>query len=204
MTIPDADLCQLLADDLSRYFDLMVTRFQQRLMAFAFRLTGSRPEAEDILQEAFLGAFVTLEHFPPDRIRALHLQAWLYKITLHAYHHQHRGARVQLIPLAEGEDAPEIRLEDATEDQPEQFIERIEQQQELLALLAELPDRYRIALTCYYFEHLSYHEIADLLDQPLGTVKSAIHRGLRQLRALLVSHHEGSQAWKPAPYARDH
>jgi RNA polymerase sigma-70 factor (ECF subfamily) len=52
-------------------------------------------------------------------------------------------------------------------------------------LLWQLPEASRVAITCYYFAFLSYQEIAEMLDQPLGTVKSTIFRGVRQLRAML-------------------
>ncbi len=187
MTSADDALCDALASDLPGHFSQLVERFQQRLFAFALRLTASRQDAEDIVQEAFVGAYVSLENYPPQRIRTLRLQAWLYKVTLYAWQHQRRAhppEGVSLAPLAES-NAHEVA--DAFEEQPARFFERLEQRQEVLASLALLPERYRIPLTCYYLEHLSYQEIADLLDQPMGTTKSAIHRGLAQLRVLLTS-----------------
>jgi RNA polymerase sigma-70 factor (ECF subfamily) len=184
MTGSDSDLCALLAQDLAGSFDHLVLCFQVRLFAFALRLTSNRPDAEDIVQEALLGAYVSLEQYPPERIRALHLQAWLYRIVFHTYQHHRRGAQVHLMPLSTEDDKPEMQVAD-TLPSLEDAIEQIEQRHEMLAALARLPDRYRIPITCLYYLHLTYPEIADLLDQPLGTVKSSIHRGLRQLRALL-------------------
>jgi RNA polymerase sigma-70 factor, ECF subfamily len=198
MALSDSDLCALLAYDLSHYFDQMVLRFQIRLFAFALHLTGSRPNAEDILQDAFMGAYISLENYTPERIRTLQLQPWLYRIVLHTYQHYQRGSQVHLVPLGADEDASEIEIVDTVMLSPEQFIEQLEQQQEIQAALAVLPDRYRIPVTCYYFAHLSYQEIADLLDQPLGTVKSAIHRGLRQLRTLLSTQERGDVSWNPS------
>lgn len=195
MSCTDADLCRRLADDLPQAFDALVTRFQQRLFAFALRLTGSRSDAEDILQEALLGAYVSLEQYPPERIRTLQLQAWLYKITLHAYQHHRRGARLQLISFDTEEEASLQEIPESATEQPEFVLERWEQQQALLALLAQLPEHARIALTCYYFEDLRYQEIADLLNVPLGTVKSLLHRGVRQLRTRLAATQEGDASW---------
>jgi RNA polymerase sigma-70 factor (ECF subfamily) len=93
-----------------------------------------------------------------------------------------------------------FEIADRTEEQPEMLFERLESQQELEQLLMQLPERYRVGITCYYFEHLSYQEIAELLDQPIGTVKSSIFRGIRLLRMLLQndSNQEGSEyvTWK--------
>src|SRR5579859_375171 len=61
-------------------------------------------------------------------------------------------------------------------------------------MVASLPERYRITLTCYYFECMNYQEVAELLDQPVGTVKSTISRGVCLLRNLLKK--EGAEAMK--------
>jgi RNA polymerase sigma-70 factor (ECF subfamily) len=66
--------------------------------------------------------------------------------------------------------------------EPDRLFESSERRQTLEALVAALPDRYREAVSLYYFEEFSYQEIADLLEQPLGTIKSAIHRGIGLLR----------------------
>jgi RNA polymerase sigma-70 factor (ECF subfamily) len=47
--------------------------------------------------------------------------------------------------------------------------------------------RYRVAVACYYFEEMNYQEVADLLEQPVGTVKSTVHRGIRLLRTMLLT-----------------
>lgn len=182
----DARLCAALADNVPDNFDKLINRFQRRLFAFALRLTGRYQDAEDVLQEAFVAAFVSLENYPPERIRTLQLQAWLYKVTLHTY--QHRNRRVKAPDIAPIEDVPEGALAQDAAEQPEVIFERMERRQELLTNLERLPERYRIPTTCYYLEHMSYQEIADMLDQPLGTVKSAIHRGLAQLRLRLTPH----------------
>jgi RNA polymerase sigma-70 factor (ECF subfamily) len=195
MTRPDDDLREALADDLVGQFTQLVERFQQRLFAFALRLTGSRQDAEDIVQEAFVGAYVSLENYPSSRIRALQLQAWLYKITLHTYLHHRRGASTHYASLTLTDDAAMREVADAPEEQPDLIFERGEQRTELLALLAQLPERYRIPITGYFLEFMTYQEIANLLDQPLGTVKSAIHRGLARLRAQLTERGKEGQPW---------
>jgi RNA polymerase sigma-70 factor (ECF subfamily) len=135
----------MLARDLAGSFDHLVLRFQVRLFAFALRLAGNRPDAEDIVQEAFIGAYVSLEQYSPERIRALHLQAWLYRIVLHTYQHHHRGAQVHVVPLSTA-DEQEMLVAD-TIPSTEDVIEQIEQRHEMQAMLEQLPDRYRIPIT---------------------------------------------------------
>ena len=78
-----------------------------------------------------------------------------------------------------------VEQEEDQREQPEVSFERAERREELETLVAALPDRYREAVSLYYFEELSYQQIANLLDQPLGTVKSSVHRGIRLLRKQL-------------------
>ena len=179
------ELPLLLATDLCQYYTDMVLFYQNRLYTFAYRLTGNAHDAEDIVQEAFVGAYVSLEQYPPQRIQTLKLRSWLYRVTLNVFNHHTRGARLHLVPLNLSEESQALALEDDVDERPEALFEQQELQQELEGLVTQLPERYRIAITCYYFEQLNYQEIAELLDQPVGTVKSTVSRGVRLLRPLL-------------------
>ena len=92
---------------------------------------------------------------------------------------------MHVVALDIAEESPYLEIEDKENDSPEILFENQELRQELDILVARLPERYRVAITCYYFEHLSYQEIAELLDQSIGTVKSTIFRGIRQLRGMV-------------------
>ena len=177
-----SDVPELLATDLDRYFQQLVLSFQQRLYAFALRQTGSPQDAEDIVQEAFIRAYHALADYPPERIRVIKLQSWLYKITLNIFYRHRSSTRLQCIPLDLSEESALLEIEDDGREQPEKVLENREDLRELEALLSQLPQQFRIAVSCYYFEELSYREIAELLNQPIGTVKSNVHRGTLLLR----------------------
>ncbi|HEV2655626.1 MAG TPA: RNA polymerase sigma factor [Ktedonobacteraceae bacterium] len=178
-----SDLLELLANDLNRYFQQLVLSTQQRLYVFALRQTGSPQDAEDIVQEAFIRAYHALADYPPERIRMMKMQAWLYKITLHIfYRHSSNDARLHCTPLDITETSELLEIEDDGHERPEKVLEEREDLRELEALIARLPEQYRIAVSCYYFAELSYREIADLLHQPIGTVKSNVYRGTQLLR----------------------
>ena len=181
----DQELLALLATDLYQHFKQVVIRYQHRLYAFARRLTISPQDAEDIVQEAFVSAYVSLENYPPQRIQTLKLQPWLYRVTLNVYTHHARGSHLHLVPLHLTDDSPFLEIADREDERPEAIFEHLERHQELEALIAQLPERYRVSVTCYYFEHLNYQEIAELLDSPVGTIKSNVSRGIRLLRTLL-------------------
>lgn len=175
----------LLAQDLDGYFSQLVMTYQDRLYTFAFRLAESAQDAEDIVQEALLGAYVTLSHYPTARIRMLKLRPWLYKVTLNVFRNHKRGARILSVPLDMSEGSQILELQSKDEDDPAHFFEEVEHHQEVAELVRTLPEQYRLVVTCYYFEELSYQEIVELLDQPLGTVKSRLHRGIQILRQQL-------------------
>src|SRR5258708_8638845 len=165
----------------------MAASYQDRLYAFAFLLTGSFQDAEDIVQEALLGAYITVTHYTVERIQTLKLRPWLYKLTLNVFRNSRRKSRLPAIPLDLSEESQVLELSDPAGDNPELFFENTESQQEMAKLVLTLPEQYRLVITCYYFEDLSYQEIAELLDQPLGTVKSRLHPNLKLLKQTIQS-----------------
>ncbi len=176
------DLLELLATDLDRYFQQLVLSSQQRLYVFALRQTGSPEDAEDIVQEAFIRAYHALADYPAERIRIMKLLPWLYKITLNIFYRYRSGSRLQCMPLDLSEDSLLLDIEDDEREQPEKILEEREELRELESLISQLPEQYQVAVSCYYFAELSYREIAELLNQPVGTVKSNVHRGVLLLR----------------------
>ena len=185
MAVSDGQLSMQLAADLDCYFSQLVLTYQHRLYAFALRQSGSRQDAEDIAQEAFIRAYYALCDYPPERIRLIKLQPWLYKITLNVFYERLRQARLPLVPLDVTEESIHLDIEDDWREQPDAALENREGIHELEALVHTLPKQYREAVNLFYFEDLSYREIGELLNCPLGTVKSNLHRGTKLLRKTL-------------------
>jgi RNA polymerase sigma-70 factor, ECF subfamily len=184
----EEDLLSLLATDLDRHFRQLVVLYQQRLFSFAIRLVGSPQDAEDIVQETFLRAYHALKSYPVLKVRALRLRQWLYTITLNIFRNRQRKPEHQSIPLDTSEDSLLLEIEDQSCG-PDEEANRHEWRLEMQ--LASLSERYRVAITLYYFEDLSYAEIAELLNQPIGTVKAHVHRALRQLHKALEAQTNG-------------
>lgn len=182
----------LLAADLDQYFEQLMVVYQHRLFTFALRQAGNAQDAEDIVQEAFLRAYHALKDYPAQRVQALHLQQWLYKITLNVYRNHARRVEPQITPLDMSEGEPCLEIEDQSIE-PDEEVGWREWRQELEERLASLPQPYRLAVGLHYFEGMSHHEIAELLRLPDGTVKAHVHRGIQLLRkALATQHHEMS------------
>ena len=182
MALNEKDLPELLADDLDGHFKQLVSTYQHRLYGFALRQTGRPDDAEDIVQEAFIRAYYALTDYSQERIHMLRLQPWLYKITLNVLHVRMRKSGLQSVPLDMSEDSIALEVEGDWRDQPEVIVADSEFLRELESLVLTLPERYRAVVNLYYFEGHSYREIAELLAQPIGTVKSQLYRGTQLLR----------------------
>jgi RNA polymerase sigma-70 factor, ECF subfamily len=186
MDAGDSQIVALLATDLKHSYERLVSTYWHRLKAFILRQAGSPQDAEDIVQEAFVRAYYALEVYSEQRILALKVRPWLYKITWSVYcnHMEHAKPRAS-IPLDISEDSIFLELQDDGHQQPEEVFESGERRRELIALVDTLPRRYREVVSLHYFEDLSYQEIADIFNQPAGTVRVSVHRGVRLLRKVL-------------------
>lgn len=186
MTPDDTGMPDLLAGDLDRYFGQLVLTYEARLYAFMVRQTGSAQEAEDIVQEAFMQAYFALGRYSQQQRAAIALRPWLYKIALNIFYGRLRKPGLPVVALDFSEEGPHLAIEEDQEQQPEALFEKEEELRELGALLNQLPEHYRTVINLFYFADLGYQEIANLLNLPLGTVKSHMHRGIQRLRRVLA------------------
>ncbi|HEY8601393.1 MAG TPA: sigma-70 family RNA polymerase sigma factor [Thermomicrobiales bacterium] len=178
-------LLTALAADLDGTFEGLVTAYQGRLYGFALRFCGDRRDAEEIAQDAFIRAYRALHGYDAARIRELALRPWLYQITINVARNHARKRRPHITPLdAEPghDEATNQILADDRSQRPEAIVERAETGALLASLVTDLPARYRAAVILRHIAGLPYPEVAATLDQPLGTVKANIHRGVQLLR----------------------
>ena len=182
----DKDLSAALAANLDAAFEQLVLCYQRRLYAFALRMCGSPEDAEEIVQDALVRAYRALKVYPGERVRALALRPWLFQITVNVARNRARVRRPAVLSLQRHDEAEVVEPADDEREQPEIRAEHSERQRELAALVLELPARYRAAVVLRHVDGLSYGEIAGILDQPVGTVKANVHRGVRALRETLV------------------
>src|ERR1700752_1051329 len=167
-------------------FDHIVDEFQRRLDGFALRMTGNREDAEEIVQDAFVRAYRALGKMSLEQRSELRLQPWLYTITLNVTRNRLRSKRPTNVALDALAD-PDALLNETQEgpDQPEQIIERGADMVLVEQALLKLPMHLRAAATLRFIEGRSHPEIAEILNQPIGTVKSHVHRAVRILRKIL-------------------
>lgn len=167
-------LAEFLKGDDHAFSDLM-RRHEDRIFGLAFRMTGSRPDALDATQEAFVAAFRQASTFRGDSA----LATWLYRIAINACHDLLRKRARQ--PAPEAEPVPPHRDRD-----PEPFVdETVALRLDVAQALAGISDEYREAVVMHDLGGIPYQEIARITGVSVGTVKSRISRGRRRLARLL-------------------
>jgi len=159
-------------------WDEVVEQHSDRVFRLAYRLTGNRPDAEDLTQEVFVRVFRSLDTYTPGTF-----EGWLHRITTNLFlDGARRKQRIRFDALSDERaarltspaPAPELAVADRT------FDDDIE------TALATLPPDFRAAVVLCDVEGLSYEEIAEIMDAKLGTVRSRIHRGRTMLRKALA------------------
>jgi RNA polymerase sigma-70 factor (ECF subfamily) len=151
----------------------LVEQHYASLYRYAYRLSGSASDAEDLTQDAFCQAQLKLGQLR-ESCRA---KAWLFSILRNRYLHRVRDARKQqTVPLEYVGDLADRLPEPLPEIDPQQL------QQEL----NELPEEFRTPLILFYFEDFSYRDIAEQMDVPMGTVMSRLARAKAHLRSRLL------------------
>jgi RNA polymerase sigma-70 factor (ECF subfamily) len=174
-TGPDRLLVERAQGGDRRAFDLLVLRYQHRLVNLIGRYVRDHAEVLDIAQEAFIKAYRALPGFRGDSS----FYTWLYRIAINtAKNHlaaQGRRAGQGAVDVREAErvDAPPELRETAT---PERLVLRDEVQQVVLEALEALPEDLRTAISLRELEGMSYEDIALAMDCPIGTVRSRIFR----------------------------
>jgi RNA polymerase sigma-70 factor (ECF subfamily) len=168
------------------HFEAIVDDYQRRLYGFALRMTGNREDAEEIVQDAFVRAYRALGKMSAAQRADLRLQPWLYTITLNVTRNRLRGKRPTNVALDALAD-PDAILRGSNEGplQPETIVEQNTEVALVERALLQLPMHLRAAATLRFIEGRSHPEIAEILHQPIGTVKSHVHRAVRILRRIL-------------------
>jgi RNA polymerase sigma-70 factor (ECF subfamily) len=169
---------QTLAGD-GAAFGQLVRRYQDRLFNTLVYVTGSRPEAEDVVQDTFVQAFTKLNSFQ----QRSSFYTWVYRIAFNLWASKRRRRRREM-SLEFGREVAGHELADAT-DSPLQQLERQEQIGLIRLALETLNDEARAILTLREMDGCCYETIAEILELPVGTVRSRLHRARLQLKRQL-------------------
>jgi RNA polymerase sigma-70 factor (ECF subfamily) len=157
-------------------FEALFRQYERLVYRTAYLITGSREAAEDALQEVFVSVWKSRHTYNPDKGR---LTTWLHRITVNQCSRKKPAKRPISISLEEkGIDLPEMKHQ----SQPEAILINKQEYERLLKAMDSLDVKHRSVLVLRYFNDLSYQEIAQALEIPLGTVKSRLNQSLRYLK----------------------
>ncbi|HEX7341651.1 MAG TPA: RNA polymerase sigma factor RpoE [Rhodanobacteraceae bacterium] len=179
----------------TRAFDLLVRKYQHKVVGLISRYVADRSECQDVAQEAFLRAWRAIQSFRGDSA----FYTWMYKIAVNT-------AKNHLVAMHRRPPNDDVAIEDAVYGPganklyetatPEHEMMRQEIEQTVVSTVQQLPEELRTAITLREVEGLSYEEIAKVMDCPIGTVRSRIFRARdaidQQLRPLLPGHEEST------------
>ncbi len=151
----------------------LAERHYVELYRYALSVLREERAAEDAVQDAFERAFAALGRYPEERLRAMRLRPWMYRITLNVARNRLRERRE--VPVEEISSAGVALSEEGREGV-----------MDVLAALGRLPERQRVAVTLRYLQDLPYAEISGVTGWPEGTAKTLVRRGVARLRKIVA------------------
>jgi RNA polymerase sigma-70 factor (ECF subfamily) len=168
-------------------FQQQAMQYAPQLYSAAMRMTRKNADAEDLVQETYLRAYRSFHTFED----GTNLRAWLFRILTNTYINSYRSKqrRVQETGLNDVEDLylyRRISGVDAASRSAEDTLMDLFTDDEVKAALEALPESFRMPVLLADVEEFSYKEIAEMLDIPIGTVMSRLHRGRKAMQKALV------------------
>ncbi len=158
-----------------RAFDLLVGKYQHKIVSLVSRYIPDHAEALDVSQEAFIKAYRAIGRFRGESA----FYTWMYRIAINtAKNHLVSQSRRPPLSDIDAQDAEQFQVETRLKEQgsPEHELLKDEIENTIHAAIADLPDDLRVAITLREMEGMSYEDIATTMDCPIGTVRSRIFR----------------------------
>ncbi len=163
-------------------FDALMRRYERKIYNFSYRLCGNYDEASDITADTFVRLYNSLGSFRGDSS----FITWLFRIVTNIFLDQRKRVKarpqVSLEEMIELEDMSVTRQVEDTGPSPEDRAVGAERTDILQTAINSLPEYQRLMIVMYHTESRSYEEIAEMLDLPIGTVKSRLNRARLSLR----------------------
>jgi len=158
-------------------FETLFHDYEKLVYRTAYLITSNKEAAENILQEVFVSVWKSRHTYDPKKGK---LTTWLHRITVNQCSKNKSGKATTAISLEEkGVDPPDMKHQ----SQPAEILVSKMEYEQLLRALDALDTKHRSVLVLRYFNDLSYQEIAEALEIPLGTVKSRLNQSLKYLKA---------------------
>ena len=165
-------------------FEELVRRYQRPMIAYVYRMTNNYDAALDVTQEIFIKVYNSRHRYKTE----FKFSTWLYKIAHNAaIDYLRRNSHTDLSLELESDDEVYERPVESRADSPEKLREQSEWRDSLNDVVQKLPAVYRELILLRHAQDLSYDEIAEITNLPLGTVKNRLFRAREMMRDLLVS-----------------
>lgn len=163
-------------------FESRITDAHPKLFSFAMRLAGNRPDAEDLLQEAYVRAFRHWDKFDA----SLSFSSWMHRVLVNAHIDGLRKKKRSPVVALDGIESEFVR--DVADPAPDaaHLLQDRTFDPALESALARINPEFRIAVLLADVEGMAYEEIAEMMNTSVGTVRSRIHRGRKALRDRLL------------------
>lgn len=178
--LTDNELIEIIREkDPERYGEI-IERYQGKLFAYLYRLTGGREETEDLLQDVFIKAFKNLHSYDTQR----KFSSWIYRIAHNeAVNHIKRKSLKRFISWEDITATKDMLKMSSSEEGADTVQIREETRQEVDTAIGRLPFKYKQVLTLRYYSEKSYEEISEILGKPVNTVGTLINRAKKKLAA---------------------
>lgn len=160
-------------------FSQLYALYGKKILNYIFRLTGSREEAEDLMQDTFVLAFRNLHSLKENA----KFQSWLFRIAQNNVFQKYRGKLPQIESIdAEGPEGSPVTELASSSKGPEEAVLSGELERVVQRVINELPEKYRQVFVLSAIQKMSYQEISDIVGRSLASVKSDIHRARVEVR----------------------
>ncbi len=168
-----------------RAFDLLVLKYQSRVIATAFKFVKEKQLAEDIAQEAFIKSYKSIDSFREESS----FYTWVYRITVNtAKNYLLSSKRRDELVISDLSQDDSFYPEKLDVDSPQEILKASELRDLIFETLSSLGEETRTALSLREFDGLSYEQIAEIVQCPVGTVRSRIFRGREIIEEVVGKH----------------
>lgn len=165
-------------------FEQLILQYEKRIYNYCYRMTNSQEDAEDLAQEIFIKVYKNLKSFKGNS----KFSTWIYRIAYNTCIDKYRKKEVATVSLTLNSDEEEKEIDLPSNDPlPEERIVSREEYDVVCECISELKPEYKNAVILRDIQNYTYDEIAEILNIPLGTVKSHISRGRAALRDALIA-----------------
>jgi RNA polymerase sigma-70 factor, ECF subfamily len=187
--LDDREIVALACQGRERAFKELLTRYERPVFSLVYRMVRDRSLSEDLAQETFIRAFNAIGGYDP----SFKFSSWIFKIANNLTIDHLRKRKLDTVSL---DGSPHATSEEevsrtrftatATDETPEEYVENRELGGQIEDAIARLRPEYRTAILLRHVEGHSYEEVAEIMELPLGTVKTYLHRARGELKDLLA------------------